>query len=80
MLLTSSDPHDDFSVKVLGGRIIFWPMDLPCHRCVLTEAAVGGRVAVCLGPVLRVVVDVGRRLALVGQSISLEDGARLATM
>jgi hypothetical protein len=28
----------------------------------------------------RVVDDVGRRLALVGHSISREDGARLATM
>jgi len=80
MPLTSPDPHDDFSVKVLGGRIKIWPMDLPCHRCILTEAAVDGRIAVCLWPVLRVVVDVGSRLALVGQSICLEDGARLATM
>ena len=80
MLLASSHPHDDFSIKVLGARIKLWPMDFPCHRCVVTEAAVDACVAVCLGPVLRVVVDVGRRLALVGQSISLEDGARLATM
>ena len=37
-----------------------------------------GRIVVRLGPVLRVVVDVGRRLALVGHSKCLEDGARLA--
>lgn len=80
MLLASSHPHDDFAVKVLGARIILWPVDLPCHLSVITEAAVDGRVAVCLGPVLRVVVDVGRRLALVGHSKCLEDGARLATM
>ena len=80
MLLTSSDPHDDFTVKILGRRIILWTMDLLCHRRVLTEAAVGGRIAVCLGPVLRVVVDVGRRLTLVGHSKCLEEGARLATM
>ena len=80
MLLASSHPHDVFSIKVLGARIILWPMDLPCHRCVLTEEVVDGRIAVRLGPVLRVVVDVGRRLALVGYSKCLEDGARLATL
>jgi hypothetical protein len=41
---------------------------------------VGGRVAVCLGPILRVVVDIGRRISLVGHSKCLEEGARLATM
>jgi hypothetical protein len=35
---------------------------------------------ICLGPILSVVDDVGRRLALVGHSIHLEDGAKLATM
>ena len=80
MLLASSHPHDDFSIKILGARIVLWPMDRPCHRCVLTEAAVDGRIAVHRGRVLRVVVDVGRRLALVGHSKCLEDGARLATM
>ena len=80
MLLASSHPHDDFSIKVLGARIILWPMDLPCHRCVLTEAVVDGRIAIRLGPVLQVVVDIGRRLALVGHSKCLEDGASLATM
>ena len=55
-------------------------MDLPCHRCVLTEAVVDGRIVVRLGPVLWVVVDIGRRLALVGHSKCFEDGARLATM
>jgi hypothetical protein len=44
------------------------------------KAAVYGEVAICLGPVIRVVGDVGRRLALVGHSIGREDGARLATM
>ena len=39
-----------------------------------------GRIVVRLGPVLQVVVDVGRRLALVGHNKCLEDGARLATM
>ena len=73
MLLASSHPHDDFSIKVLGARIVLWPMDLPCHRCVLTETVMDGRIAVRLGPILRVVVDIGRRLAL-------KDGARLATM
>jgi hypothetical protein len=37
-------------------------------------------VVVRLGPILRVVGDVGRRLALVDHSIRREDGARLATM
>jgi hypothetical protein len=80
MLLTSSDPHDDFTVKILGGRIIIWTMDLPYHRCVLIKAAVGGRVALYLGPIIRVVIDIGRRLALVGHSKCFEEGARLATM
>jgi hypothetical protein len=80
MLLASSHSHDDFSIKVLGARIVLWPMDLPCHRCVLTKAVVDGRIAVHRGRVLWVVVHVRRRLALVGQSPCLELGARLATM
>jgi hypothetical protein len=41
---------------------------------------VEGRIVVCLGRVLLVVVDVGRHLALMGQSPCLELEARLATM
>jgi hypothetical protein len=41
---------------------------------------VDGRIAVHRGWVLRVEVDVGCRLALVGQSLCLHLGARLATM
>jgi hypothetical protein len=40
----------------------------------------GHRIAVCLGLNLRIVVDVRCRLALVGHSICLQEGARLATM
>ena len=80
VLLASSYPHDDFSIKVLGARIVLLPMDLSCHLSVLTEAAVDGRIAVRRGRVLRVVLDVGRCLALVGQSPCLELGARLTTM
>jgi len=68
MLLASFHPQDDFSIKGLGARIILWPMDLPCHRCVLIEAAVDGRIVARRGRVLWIVVDVGRRLTLVGQS------------
>jgi hypothetical protein len=42
--------------------------------------SVDGGVVVSLGPIIRVVGDIGRRLALVGHSIGREDGARLATM
>jgi len=80
MLLASSHPHDDFSIKGLGAQIILWPMDIPCHQCLLIEAAVDGRIAVCRGWVHWVVVDIGHCLALVGQSPCLELGARLATM
>jgi hypothetical protein len=52
----------------------------PLHGGVLMKAAVDGRVAIRLGPVIWVLGDVGRRLALVGHSIGREDGARLATM
>jgi hypothetical protein len=78
MPLASSNPHEDISVDVLGPRI--WPMYLLCHGGVLSKAAVDGRVDVCLGPVLRVIGDVGRCLALVGHNIRREDGARLAAM
>jgi hypothetical protein len=44
------------------------------------KAAVDDGVAVRLGLIIRVVGDVGRRLALMGHSIGREDGARLATM
>jgi hypothetical protein len=80
MLLASSRPHGDFSINVLGERIEVWPMDLLCHRSVLTDAAVDGGVVVCLGRVRQVEVDLGRRLPLVGQSPCLQLGARLATM
>jgi len=80
VLLPSSQPHDDFSIKVLGGGIVLWPMDLPCHRCVLSEAGVDGRVVVRLGRVLWVVVDVGRRLALVDHCPCLELGDGRSTM
>jgi hypothetical protein len=55
-------------------------MDLLCHGSVLVKAAIDDGVAIHLGPVIRVVGDVGRRLSLVGHSISREDGARLVTM
>jgi hypothetical protein len=80
MLLASSHPHDKVSFKILGARIVLWPMDRPCCRCVLGEAAVDRRIAVRRGGVLWVEVNVGRRLALVGQSPCLHLGARLATM
>jgi hypothetical protein len=41
---------------------------------------VDGGVAIHLGPILQVVGDVERRLALVGHNICREDGAKLATM
>jgi hypothetical protein len=80
MLLASSRPHDDFSIKVLGVRIEVWPTDLLCHRSVRIDAAVDGGVAVGLGLVLWVPVDVGCRLPLVCQSPCLQPGARLATV
>jgi hypothetical protein len=55
-------------------------MNLLCHGGVLMKVVVDGGVTIHLGPVIRVVGDVGRRLALVGHSISREDGARMATM
>ena len=80
MPLASSDPHEDISVDVLGPRIVIWPMDLLGHCGVLTESAVDGGVGVRLGPVIRVVGDVGRRLTLMGHSIGREGGARPTTM
>jgi hypothetical protein len=71
MLLASSHPHDELSIEVLGAQVVLWPMDRPCHLSVLTETALDARVAVRLGRVRWVVVDVGRRLALVGHSICL---------
>jgi hypothetical protein len=55
-------------------------MDLLRHGDIVMKATVDGGVALRLGPVIRVVGDVGRRLALMGHSIGREDGARLATM
>ena len=80
MLLASSHPHHDFSIKIMGARIKLWPMNLPCHRCVLTDATVDAGIAVRLGRVLRVEVDVCRRLILFGQNPCLELGARVAIM
>jgi hypothetical protein len=80
MSLASSDPHEHIGVDLLSARIIFWAMDLLRHGGVIMKAAVDGRVGVGLGPIIWVVGDVGRRLALMGHSIDREDGARPATM
>jgi hypothetical protein len=80
MPLVSSDPHEDIFVDVLGPRIVIWPMNLLCHGSILTEVAVDGGVAILLGPVLQVVGDIRRCLALVGHSIRREDGGRMGTM
>ena len=80
MSLASSDPHEYIGVDLLDAWIILWAMDLLRHGSVVMKAAVDDRVVVRLGPVIRVVGDVGRRLALMGHSIGREDGARLATM
>ena len=80
MSLASSDPHEDIGVDLLGPQIVFWAMDLRCHGGVVMKAAVDGGVAVRLMPIIRVVGDVGRRLALMGHSIGREGGARSATM
>jgi hypothetical protein len=80
MSLTSSDPHEHIRVDRLGAQIIFWAMDLLRHGGVVMKAAVDGGVGVGLGPVIRVVGDVRRRLALMGHSIGREGVARPATM
>jgi hypothetical protein len=49
MLLATSHPHDKVSFKILGARIVLRPMDRPCRRCVLPEAAVDGRITVHRG-------------------------------
>jgi hypothetical protein len=69
MSLASSDPHEDIRVDLLGPRIVFWAMDLLCHGGVVMKAAVDGGFDVRLRPVLRVVGDIRRRLALMGHSI-----------
>ena len=80
MSLSSSDPHEDIGVDLLGPRIVFWRMDLLCHSGVVMKVVVDDEVVVRLGLVIQVIGDVGRRLALVGHNIGREDGARLATM
>ena len=45
-------------------------MDLLSHGGVLTKAIVDDGVVLRLGPIIRVVGDVGRRLALMGHSIA----------
>ena len=72
MLLASSHPHDDFCINGRCVRIEIRPIDLPCHRCVVTEAVVDALVDVHFGRVLRVEGDIGRRLPLMGQSVRLE--------
>jgi hypothetical protein len=80
MSLASSDPHQHIGVDRLGARIIFWAMDLLCHGGVVMKAAVDDGVGVGLGPIIRVVGDVGRHLVLMGHSIGREGGARPTTM
>jgi hypothetical protein len=78
--LASFDPHEDIGIDLLGPRIVFWAMDLLRYGGVVMKVVVDGGVVVRLGPVIRVVGDVGRRLTLMGHSIGREDGASLATM
>jgi hypothetical protein len=80
MLLAFFHPHDDLAIKVRGGQSILWPMDRPSHLSVLTEALGDAFIGVRLGWVLGVLVDGGRRLALVGHSPCLELSAWLVTM
>jgi hypothetical protein len=80
MSLASFDRHEHIGVDLLGARIIFWAMDLLRHGSVVMKTAVDGGVAVGLGPIIRVVGDVGRRLALMGHNIGREDRARPTTM
>jgi hypothetical protein len=80
MSLASSDPHEHIGVDRLGAWIIIWAMDLLRHGGVVMKAAVDGGVGVGLRPVIRVVGDVRRRLALMGHSIGREGGARPATV
>jgi hypothetical protein len=80
MSLASSDPREDIGVDLLGARIIFWAMDLLRHGAVVMKAAINGGIGVGLRPIIRVVGDIGRRLALMGHSIGREDGARPVTM
>ena len=58
MLLASSHPHDDFCINGRRVRIEIGPVDLPCHRGVVTEAAVDALVDVRTGRVLRVEGDI----------------------
>ena len=44
MLLASSHPRNDFSIKGLGPRIPVWPMDLSSHFCVRLDTTVDGRL------------------------------------
>jgi hypothetical protein len=80
MSLASPDPHEHIRVDLLGAWILFWVMDLLRHGGVVMKAALDDGVGVGLGPVIRVVGDVGRHLALMGHSIGREDGVRPATM
>ena len=72
MLLASSHPYNGFTIKGLGLQIPVWPMDLPSHLYVRLDTTVDGRVAVRRGRVVRVLGDVGRRLALAGHNPSHE--------
>ena len=58
MLLASSHPHDDFCINGRRVRIEIRPVDLPCHRGLVIEAAVDALVAVRFGRVLRVEGDI----------------------
>ena len=55
-------------------------MERTRHLSVLSDAGVDARVHVCLGRVLQVEGDVGRRLALVGHTPCLKVRASMATM
>ena len=48
MLLGSSHPRDDLSIKRVGAQIPLWPTDLPSRLCVLIDVGVVGGIGVLI--------------------------------
>jgi hypothetical protein len=76
MLLASSHPHDDLTIKVRGGQIVLRPMDRLCHLPVLSEALVDGLI--CVRPAgssgCQSMLDTALPLWAIAQALSWEHG------
>jgi hypothetical protein len=80
VLVSSSQGYYYVCINVMLTRVVIFPILLLTGLCVLSDAPVEARVALCLRPVAHAVGHIGRRLVLVCHAQGIEVRAFLARM